>query len=197
MDEILRAEAIDPESRLIGFSVREPGPAAPDLDLEHYYRLLANAADFLADRLDAEIVFIPLERRTLDVQHSHGVVAQMGHAHRATVLKREYTPGQIVSLLAHFEFALGMRLHFLIFCALAGVPFVALPYATKVSGFLSALHLESPPAARVSAGQLIAALDRAWHGRDELCDHIRDALPALRERARRNNELARSLLSGG
>lgn len=194
-EEILRAEAIDAEARLVGFSVREPGPAAPDLSVEHYHRLLANAADFMIDRFDAEVVFVPMERRAFDVQHSHGVVGQMSHAQRATVLKRDYTPGQILSLLEHFEFAVGMRLHFLIFSALAGVPFVGLPYATKVAGFLEELRLQAPVLAHVSAGQLIAHVDRAWDRREEIRERIREALPGLRERAGRNNEIAVSLLS--
>jgi polysaccharide pyruvyl transferase CsaB len=195
LDEILRAEAIDPDARLIGFSVREPGPAAPKLDVEHYHRLVANAADFVVDRLDAEVVFFPLERRNVDVQHSHGVVGQMQHAQRATVLKREYTPGQIVSLLEHFEFAIGMRLHFLVFSALAGVPFVALPYATKVTGFLEALQLQTPCLEYVSAGALIAHIDRAWDEREALRARLRTALPALQARARINNDLLLRLLS--
>jgi len=194
-EEIVRAEAIDPEARLIGFSVREPGPAAPDLSVEYYHQLLANVADFLIDRFDAEVVFVPMERRAYDVQHSHGVVGKMNHATRATVLKRDYTPGQVLSLLENFEFAVGMRLHFLIFAALAGVPFVGLPYATKVSGFLEELRLQAPVLAHVSAGQLIAHVDRAWDQREETRTRIREALPALRERARRNNEIAVSLLS--
>ena len=190
LDEILRAEAIDPDTRLVGFSVREPGPAAPELQVEHYHRLVANAADFIVDRLDAEVVFFPLERRTYDVQHSHAVVGHMSHAQRATVLKREYTPGQILSLLEHFEFSVGMRLHFLIFSAIASVPFIALPYATKVSGFLEELRLEAPALFEVSAGQLIANIDRAWDQRDQLRARIRDAVPELQRRARMNNELA-------
>jgi polysaccharide pyruvyl transferase CsaB len=195
LDEILRAEAIDPEARLIGFSVREPGPAAPHLDVEHYHRLLANAADYMIDRLGAEVVFFPMERRAFDVQHSHGVVGYMSHAQRATVLKRDYTPRQILSLLGHFEFTVGMRLHFLIFSALAGVPFVGLPYATKVSGFLEELHIKVPILEHVSAGQLIAEIDRAWHDRQGLLDKIRNALPGLQQRARMNNELAIEALS--
>lgn len=195
LDEILRAEAIDPEARLIGFSVREPGPAAPDLNVEHYHRLLANAADFMIDRLDAEVVFFPMERRKFDVQHSHGVLGQMSHAQRATVLKRDYTPGQLLSLLEHFEFTVGMRLHFLIFSALAGVPFVGLPYATKVAGFLEELRLTAPVLEHVSAGQLIAQIDRAWDQRDELRARIRQAMPGLQRRARVNTELAVDLLS--
>lgn len=194
LDELLRREALDPAERLIGFSVREPGPAAPDLDIVHYHRLLANAADFMVDRLDAEVVFFPMERRAYDVQHSHAVVGQMSHAQRATVLKHSYTPGQILSLLRRFDFTVGMRLHFLIFSALAGVPFLALPYATKVLGFLEALRLEAPLLDQISAGQLIAHVDRAWDLRDHLRAHIRQHLPELQRRARINNELAVGLL---
>jgi polysaccharide pyruvyl transferase WcaK-like protein len=39
--EALKAEGVDLEGHLVGFSVREPGPAAPDIDPEHYYALLA------------------------------------------------------------------------------------------------------------------------------------------------------------
>ncbi len=194
LDEILRAEAIDPDARLIGFSVREPGPAAPGLDVEHYHALLANTADFMVDRLDAEVVFFPMERRAFDVQHSHGVAGRMSHAQRATVLKREYSPGQILSLLRHFEFTVGMRLHFLIFSALAGLPFAPLPYASKVTGFLDELGLKAPRFEHLSVGELIAYVDRAWDERKALCARIEERLPALQARARLNNELAVGLL---
>lgn len=195
LEEILRAEAIDPNARLIGFSVREPGPAAPDMDVEHYHSLVANAADFMIDRLDAEAVFFPLERRNFDVQHSHGVVGQMRHAQRATVLKREYTPGQIVTLLQRFQFTVGMRLHFLIFSALAGLPFAALPYAAKVTGFLRALQLPTPSLEHVSIGELIAHIDRSWDERDTLRGRIQRGLRELQTRARANNDIAVRLLS--
>lgn len=194
MEEILRAEAIDPDKILVGFSVREPGPAAPDLTIEHYHTLVANAADFMVDRLGAEVVFVPMERRNFDVQHSHGVVAMMRHAARATVLKREYTPGQLLSLLRHFRFSVGMRLHFLIFSALAEVPFAALPYASKVTGLLRELDLSAPSLEGASAGQLIAYIDRTWDMREQVQRHVTATLPTLQERARSANELALDLL---
>jgi polysaccharide pyruvyl transferase CsaB len=195
VDDLFRAEAIEPGTRLIGLSVREPGPAAPDLDIEHYYRLVASAADFMIDRLDAEVVFFPLERNNRDVQHSHGVVARMRHAQRATVLKREYTPGQVIALLQHFDFALGMRLHFLIFSALADLPFVALPYASKVDGFLEAMQLDNPGFEHISAGQFIASFDRAWQTRDALRERIHTSLRRLQASARLSNDLAIGLLT--
>lgn len=193
--DILLAEAVDLTDRLIGLSVRELGPAAPDIDIEHYHRLVANAADFLIDRFEAEVVFFPLERRMYDVQHSHGVVARMRHAQHATVLRREYSPGQLVTLLKHFDFTVGMRLHFLIFSALAGVPFMGLPYATKITGFLEELRLEALGLEHISAGQLIARVDRAWAMRDELRTRIHTALTEMQQRARINNETAVRLLT--
>jgi len=188
------AEAFNPQNRLIALSVRELGPAAPDIDIAHYHRLVANSADFLIDRFDAQVVFFPLELRTYDVQHSHGVLAKMRHAQKATVLKGEYSPGQLVSMLKPFDFAVGMRLHFLIFCALANTPFMGLPYATKITGFLEELRLEALGLENISAGQLIARIDRAWEARDELSRNIGDALQEMKKRARLNNELVKQLL---
>lgn len=194
--DALKRDGLDESHRLIGLSVREPGVAAPDLDEGHYHALLANAADYMVDRLDADLVFVPMERRVQDSQHSHAVVAKMANAHRATVLKGEYTSGQLLSLMSHFAFAVGMRLHFLIFAALNHVPFVALPYAGKVQGFLEDLEIAMPPIKQVNAGQLIAHIDRSWDLRRDLRASMERALPRLQERARRTHEIAVGLLTG-
>jgi polysaccharide pyruvyl transferase CsaB len=193
-EEALLREGLDPERRLVGISVREPGAAAPDIEEEHYHALLANAADYVVERLDADLVFVPMERNVLDVQHSHRVIGQMSWASRATVLKGDYSPGEIASLVGRFELAVGMRLHFLIFAALAGVPIVALPYAGKVIGLLEALEIDAPPMKTVNAGRLIAYLDRSWDLRDELTRRLPDAVAGLRERSRRNAEIAAAVI---
>jgi polysaccharide pyruvyl transferase WcaK-like protein len=154
--DALKLEGLSESPRLIGMSVREPGSAAPDIDEHHYHSLLANAADYMVDRLDADLVFVPMEPRQKDTQHCHAVVSKMAHAHQAAVLKGEYTSGQLLSLMSHFDIAVGMRLHFLIFAALSRVPFVALPYSSKVAGFLEDLEIAMPPLKHVNAGQLIA-----------------------------------------
>lgn len=192
--DALTKEGIVEGKRYVGLSVREPGPAAPDLEKEHYHSLLANTADFIVERYDAEVVFVPMEIRNLDVQHSHAIIAAMAHAQRATVLKGEYSSAQVLNLMKHFEFAVGMRLHFLIFAALQRVPFVALPYAGKVSGFLADLQMGSPPMQQVNPGRLIAYIDRSWDLRREIQDHIDRLLPGIQERARRTSELVTALL---
>jgi polysaccharide pyruvyl transferase CsaB len=190
--EALTAEGVEFDRKLVGFSVREPGPAAPDLDPDEYHVLLAHAADFIVERYDADVVFVPMEKA--DVQHSHGVVAHMQNSERAEILRRRYSPRQILHLMGRFDFAVGMRLHFLIFAALRGTPFTALPYASKVTGLLEHLQVETPPLASIGAGQLIARIDRSWDRRDEIRARIRERLPALKERARVPNELLTQIL---
>ena len=193
---VLKQEGLEGRRRLIGMSVREPGVAAPDLDEKVYHALIANAADFMVDRYDASVVFVPMERSVLDTQHSHAVIAKMLRAQRATVLKGEYTSGQVLSWMGKFDFALGMRLHFLIFAAIQGTPFVALPYAGKVSGFLEALGVPAPPLNLVNAGRLIAYLDDSWDRRRSLRTRIVESLPALQERAKETHRFLLETLTG-
>jgi polysaccharide pyruvyl transferase CsaB len=189
--EALHAEGVDLNRHLVGFSVREPGPAAPDIDPEEYYALLANAADFVVERYDAEVVFVPMEKA--DVQHSHGVVAHMQNPEKAEILRRRYSPRQILDLMGRFDFAIGMRLHFLIFAAIRGTPFAALPYASKVSGLLEGLQMDAPPLGSIGIGQLIATIDRSWDTRAEIREKINRRLPALKDRAKQTNHLLLSL----
>jgi polysaccharide pyruvyl transferase CsaB len=190
--DALKEEGVEFDRPLVGFSVREPGPAAPDILPEEYYALLANAADFIVERLGADVVFVPMEKT--DVQHSHAVVAHMQNAEKAEILRRRYSPGQILELMGHFEFAVGMRLHFLIFAALRGTPFAALPYASKVTGLLEDLDMETPPLGSIGIGQLIGRIDRSWDTREEIRAKIGRRRSGLMTRAAQTNELLMDLL---
>src|SRR5580765_8526222 len=191
---VLRTEGLEGRRRLIGMSVREPGVAAPDLDVNQHRALLANAVDFMVDRFDGYVVFVPMERSVLDTQHSHSVIAKMLRAQRATVLKGKYTSGQLLSLMDRFSFALGMRLHFLVFAALRGVPFVALPYAGKVAGFLEDVKVPTPPLNLVNAGRLIAHVDESWDRRRSMRTQLEKNVPLLQARAEETQKLLLQLL---
>lgn len=181
--------------KLIAMSVREPGAAAPDLDEGNYHGLLANAADYMVDRFDADIIFIPTERKHLDMQHAHAVISMMLKPQHAHVLKGEYTPGELLSIIGHCHFAVGMRLHFLIFAALQNIPFVALPYASKVKGLLTDLGIEMPPFHLVNAGRLIAYIDHSWDCQNQMKEQIKRRLPKIKEKARQTHQILTQLLA--
>jgi polysaccharide pyruvyl transferase CsaB len=192
--DALTAEGIDLDRKLVAFSVREPGPAAPDMEPERYFALLAQAADFIIERYDTDVVFVPMEKT--DVRQSHAVMGSMRNAERAEIVRRRYSPRQVLDLLRHFDFAVGMRLHFLIFAAMQGVPFTALPYASKVAGLLDDLAMESPPLGDTGIGQLIARIDHSWDTRDKLRTSIQEHMPQIRSRAEQTSELLAGWLTG-
>ena len=191
-EEMLAREGVVKERPLVGMSVREPGAAAPGLERSPYHMTLASAADFIVSRFDADVVFVPMERA--DIGHAHRVMAEMAEPARASVLTARYSPRQVLGLMDHFEMAVGMRLHFLLFAALAAVPLLALPYASKVTGLLEALELPAPSKLQEHAGPLLAALDLLWDTRDTMRTELRQRVPALQEQARQTSLIAVRLL---
>ena len=191
--KMLEREGIVTERHLVGISVREIGPAAPDLDGIGYHGLIANAADFIVDRLDADLLFVPMERA--DIRESHAVVARMAAPERAWILKGEYGPRQVLGLMDHLDMVVGMRLHFLMFAAIARIPLVPLPYAGKVTGFLEDLGLPVRTIQEEHAGPLLASIDRSWDHRRTLKETMDQRMPALQERARETARIAARILA--
>lgn len=187
-EAMLHREGIHQSGRLVGLSVREPGGAAPELSAARYHELIADAADFIAERFGADVLFVPLERD--DIRHAHRVIAQMSAPYRASVLKGSYSPRQILGLMEHLDMAIGMRLHFVIFAALASVPVIALPYAPKVAGFLEKLGLPARvPVHEDRTGLLLAHIDHLWDRRREAAELLTTRIAPLQVQARQTNEL--------
>jgi polysaccharide pyruvyl transferase CsaB len=160
-EQMLRQEGLPPDARLVGMSVREPGRAAEKLDEDDYHALLADVADFLARRLDAHVVFVPMERQ--DVRHAHGVLSRMTAPDLGRILHNSYSPGEILGFMSHLDLVVGMRLHVVMFAALSGLPVLPLPYSGKVFDF--ARRTGAPAligVAREQAGLLLAEVDRLW-----------------------------------
>ncbi|MDG9727765.1 MULTISPECIES: polysaccharide pyruvyl transferase family protein [unclassified Streptomyces] len=183
-EAMMRDEGIPSGARLVGMSVREPGRAAEKLDEGDYHALLADVADFLVRRLDAHVVFLPMERH--DVRHAHAVLSHMTAPDKGRILHGDYSPGQVLGFMRHLDVAVGMRLHFVIFAALTGVPVLPLPYSGKVFDF--ARRLGAPAlvgVAREQAGLLLAEVDRLWdeypQRREDLRSRMRELSVAARE----------------
>ncbi|HEY9476013.1 MAG TPA: polysaccharide pyruvyl transferase family protein [Mycobacteriales bacterium] len=190
---MLMQEGVPEHNHLVGMSVREPGRAATNLDANGYHALLAEAADFVVHRLDAHILFVPMERD--DIRRSHAVLSHMVAPDRARVLNGDYGPGQILGLMRHLDFVVGMRLHVLIFAAVSGVPFLPLPYAGKVFDFARTVGAPAlTGVTREAAGPLLATVDRIWDLRRHQAAHIRQRVAEQKRRAARAGDAAEELL---
>jgi polysaccharide pyruvyl transferase CsaB len=189
----LEEEGLDTRRSLVAVSVRDRGGAAAETVAADWHDLLATAADFIVERFDSDVVFVPMERD--DIRESHLVIGRMAASDRAAVLRRTYAPSQLRGLMPHFEMAVGMRLHFLIFAACAGVPVAPLPYASKVTSFLESIGVHGVDHTDgASPGSLLARIDCLWDLRDEQLRTVAARLPELQSAARETTRRVTELL---
>ncbi|KOX10738.1 polysaccharide pyruvyl transferase family protein [Micromonospora profundi] len=190
---LLAEEGVPVGKPLVGISVREPGRAAERLDVDGYHRLLAQIGDFLVHRIDAHVLFVPMERD--DIRHSHGVLSHMVAAERGRILHGTYSPQQVLGLMRHFDLAVGMRLHFLIFAAMVGTPFLPLPYAGKVFDLAQRLGVPALRGVeREVEGPLLAEVDRLWDEREERAEATARRVAEVCEQAQGTSEVTRAVL---
>ncbi|MBX7265888.1 polysaccharide pyruvyl transferase family protein [Micromonospora sp. Llam7] len=191
--QFLREEGVPDGKRLVGMSVREPGRAAERLDVDGYHRLLAQIGDFLVHRIDAHVLFVPMERD--DIRHSHGVLSHMIAAERGRILHGTYSPQQVLGLMRHFDLAVGMRLHFLIFAAMMGTPFLPLPYAGKVFDLAQRLGVPALRGVeREVEGPLLAEVDQLWDEREKRAETTARRVAEVCEEARGTSRVTRAVL---
>ncbi len=133
---------------------------------ERYLREIASAADFLANELTAGIVLIPMYQKE-DLPVSRELAGLMSHT--PVILEENLAPPQLLSLFTRLDLVLAVRLHALIFAAVAGVPLVGVGYDPKVDAFLGRLGLPTAGVpAEVDAPLLVQQALERWHDRDNV-----------------------------
>ncbi len=182
--EILRGLGLG-AAPLAGISVR------PWKNFEEYKRVLAVVADRLVDR-GWQVLFVPMHYPA-DVEVCRQVAGHMQNP--ACVFADRVDFRELLSVVANLDLAIGMRLHFLIFSAMAGVPLVGVSYDPKVDRFLKLVGM--PPAHDVGglrAEPLWRAVEASINGREQIRPKILARVAGLRREALVSAELAGALL---
>lgn len=115
--------------QLVAVSVR------PWFHHRDYYEKIAKALDWLIELESITPIFVPMEGHH-DVNASEQVVSQMVYGSSCHILGPNFTPNQYLHFISHCRLTIGMRLHSLIFSALAGIPHIGLSYDRKVESLL-------------------------------------------------------------
>lgn len=156
---------------------------------------IARAADYVVEELGYSVVFLPVHR-DLDLPTIERVRAAMSG--RSHILRGSYAAEETVGLFGRFRWVLSMRLHPLIFAAVAGVPALGLVYDPKVQEFLTQTQQEPVgPVERATLEDILLAITRLeadYARRGKLLNRV---VEELREKAALNNTLAADLLRGG
>lgn len=159
---------------------------------------LAFAADWIVRRLKVRPLLLPMQYPN-DIDACGLILQRMRHSSEAVLLEDPLAPEEILGVTGRCELVIGVRLHALIFGAAMGVPLLGIHYDPKVTYFLRRLGLE--PATSIAGlpggkEDLILGLERAWHDRALLREHLRGLVPELRALAERNFDVAAAVAQG-
>jgi polysaccharide pyruvyl transferase CsaB len=159
---------------------RLPGGAVgPELEI-------AAAAVSACERIGVRPVLVPMQH-AVDLELAEAIAAR--HPSVA-VVRAKLTARETLALLSGFDLVVAMRLHALIFAAIAGVPPVAISYDPKVDGMMGELGLPvAASCATFSAAALTAAIAEAWRSRPAIAARLAARAPQLAAAARRNIDL--------
>ncbi len=189
--KILNAFGItDTDKGIIGVSVRKTKDTGNDFE-----ETLANICDYIIEKYSHNIVFIPMQTNK-DEGVSRSIMARMKN--RAYIIDKRLSVEDTISVISATEGCIGMRLHSLIYAAIANVPLMGISYDPKIKGFLDYTNqtiYSNIDDLDVKKGCKMA--DEMLINKEELKKHLNAQYEILKEKARKNGEIAVTLYEKG
>lgn len=190
--DILRQLDLTSDKPLLGISLRKY-PGHEKVEHEKYESAIAQAIDSMVSKYGAWPVFFPMQHPD-DVPILENVAAKMKN--ECTIVKEKLSIFQTFDLISGMHMLLGMRLHALVFAAVAAVPMVGLVYDPKIQGFLDCIGQPSAGDVRTLEYQYLFDLsEKVWQSREAISNQLKECIPGLKEKARENARVAVELIS--
>lgn len=177
--QLLDQIGIDRNRPLITLSVRPWGD-----QIERYTGVLAEVADVIAEKYNAQILLAPLQL-SQDLEVCRRVAEKMKK--QGLVLDKQYHIKELLAIIKQSDIIIGMRLHALIYAVSMNVPIVGIVYDPKVEGLLQ--YVDQYSAGRVETldkEALLSIVDEVWEKRHSLRKDLKLKKVGFEELARKN-----------
>ena len=107
-----------------------------------------------------------------------------------------YTPDEMIDLVSGFDAVISMRMHGLIFAAIAGTPFVTISRVDKVDNFMSLFGMTASGTVRnCQPARIVADIERIVDHWPEIRPHVDTKVAQLRSDCMKNVEVLRTVLN--
>lgn len=164
-----------PDKPILGVMLRNwPG-------IEDALDKMGTVCDALAKELDLAIALIPMQKiQDLEIcRKLHDILDT-----DSFIIDDDLPPAEMIALYERFSLVLGMRLHALIFAAIAGVPMLGIGYDPKINAFLAQMGMPlSSDTASVSATLLAEQGFKLWNDREIIRGRLLEKAKELRDEA--------------
>lgn len=201
VEEILAVEGVSNIHPLVGMSVRwNPYEFKMDDEfVEQFKKTISKVSDHIIEKLDVDLIFIPMQfppRETCDVKMMDQIYQMMKNKNRVRIIRRMYSPKELLGIVGKMDMMIGMRLHSLIFASRMNVPMVGIVYDFKVKEFLKMVGQEkwSCDYKNIEFLDFFDKIDYVWKNRNTIKTDLYIKTSKLQKRAIYNAEIAKTLL---
>ena len=187
-DAALEGEGIDKSKAYFVVSVRQWKKTD-----KHFNAKLAQICDYLSSKYSLTPLFIPMQG-DVDCNANQAVALHIKSPY--SMLNGRYSAECLIEVIARSKLVIGMRLHTLIYAAVAGVPFFGLSYDPKVDSMITYLgqaYKESVEQLNIS--KIEKSLDEIIENHAEIKKSIISAAEAMRVKAENDARYAIDLLN--
>ena len=188
VETIYRNEGIDKTKKIAGISVRKwYGQYV-------YKEVIARICEDLIDK-NYEVVFVPMQYPE-DVHISKEIADLMSE--KPKIIEGKYNPKETMGIIGELDLLIGMRLHSLIFAAIAAVPMIGLEYDPKILSFLDLVKQESGGKVEsLDIAYLSETIDKVIDAREKYKHSLIEIRNELREKAELNIEILEQFIKKG
>lgn len=191
--KVLKKENIPTSSKLVGVCFRNLYSKWTDREFEKYAVKVAAFCDYMIEKLDLEVIFIPNciyengHPNEDDRKISLYIKNKMKHRHVAYIIMNDLSVNERLSLFPLLEFVISNRRHVAIFSAIHNIPFLTLGYefSWHFDSFVNDLHMNDYYLhLRKDNLKLInKKIEKLFLNRKAISTSLRKTIPQLRKKA--------------
>jgi len=194
---ILKSEGIDPDifkrRKVIGICA---GKILKPDQHELLIKVLAEVADFLIEKYNAAVVFIPhssekIRRASSDILVGMSIMKNVKNKNDFYLIRGDYVPQEIKGILGKLDCLISLRMHPVIFASSMKVPCVIIAFNPKAYGLMEMLRLNNNViyVGDVQAELLVNRILNCLSDCQRLKNTLGSVLPLINERALLNMQL--------
>ena len=207
-DEIFKREGVlkDNSLPLVGINIsrltyRYCFPELDNFDKKYdqYTKLMAELIDHIADKLNATVILVPHVFGPTafdDRKACKDVFKRLKNNQRTAMIRTEYSPEELRSVIGQCDLFIGMRMHAIIHALSMRVPTIGIDYSGKVIGIMTmadqgrlVCHADT-----LNLNELIAKVDFAFRNKDKIRKTLTSRIKVLQQRSTLNMILLKKLL---
>lgn len=154
---------------------------------ERFLQEVMRSVRYLKETCHADSIFIPFHYEQ-DARAIDALREQLGD--EAYYVRDKHLMDEMLSLIGNLDVLVGVRLHSLIYAAVAGVPMVGISYDPKIEGFLETIS--GPCVANIqdfTMEKLAPAVETALTHRQEMVSQTSHRVAELRQRLEQNQAM--------